>query len=193
MLKHRKETNYIKVMWRITVLILLTTLLGIFLINKDQQYTNINAKGSLKPPEPSYFNIDTITPKRQWCSRVDSCRTLAEVGYYEARGETDMGAVATMYVVMNRVESGGEFRSQNNIKAVVYKKHQFSYLLDGSRNRPVNYKQLERMYVLAYDVIHRDIEDVTNGSLYYHASYVSPKWKNHYEYTVSIGRHIFYK
>lgn len=104
-----------------------------------------------------------------------------------------MGVVATMYVVMNRVRSEGVFRNQNDINSVVYKKHQFSYVLDGSRSRPVNYKQMERMYVLAYDVMHKNVQDVTNESLYYHANYVNPKWKNHYEYTVSIGGHIFYK
>lgn len=193
MLKHRKEPSYIKAMRGITVVILLTTILGIFLINKDKQDTNIVTKVSVKLPDPSYFNIDKLAWNQQWCSRVDHCRTLAEVGYYEARSESDMGAVATMYVVMNRVGSQGEFKSQNDIKTVVYKKHQFSYVLDGSRNKPVNYKQMERMYDLAYGVLHRNIDDVTNGGLYYHAHYVNPSWSKHYEYVTTIGNHIFYK
>ncbi len=138
---------------------------------------------SFKSPE---YKID-------WCDKRYSCRTLAEVGYYEARGQSDMGAVATMQVVMNRVESRGIFRNQNDVKTVVNKKHQFSFKLDGSMKKPVNYKQMDRMYVLAYDVLHRDIEDVTNGSLYYHASYVSPRWNKHYNYVTTIGDHIFYK
>jgi len=182
-----------KLMWGITVVILLTTILAILLINNKQQDVNIVTKGSTSLSEPSYYSIDTITPKRDWCSRVASCRLLAEVGYYEARGQSDMGVVATMYVVMNRVASDGEFRKQNDIKTVVYKKHQFSYLLDGSMDKPVNYDQMDRMLVLAHDVLHRNIGDVTNGAMYYHANYVSPRWSKHYEYIVTIGDHIFYK
>lgn len=182
-----------KLMWGITVVILLTTVLAILLVNNKQQDVNIVTKGSTRLPEPSYYSIDTITPKRDWCSRVASCRTLAEVGYYEARSESDMGAIATMYVVMNRVDSGGIFRNQKDIKTVVHKKHQFSYLLDGSMDKPVDYKQLERMYVLAYDVMHGNVDDVTNGSLYYHADYVNPRWSSYYGYVVTIGNHIFYK
>ena len=187
------ESNYIKVMWGFTVVVLLCTILAIASINKNKQTTNINAKGSVSLSKPSYYNIDTLALKKSWCRHVRPCRTLAEVGYYEARSEDDMGAVAVMQVVMNRVDSGGEFRKQNDIKTVVYRKHQFSYLLDGSRDKPVNYKQLERMLVLAYDVMHGNVGDVTNGSLFYHANYITPTWSEHYKYVVTIGNHIFYK
>lgn len=189
-----KESNYIKEMrWWVAVVILSTTVLGILSINTKKQQTNTNAKVSVSHSKPSYYNIDTLAWKRDWCSHVDSCRTLAEVGYYEARGETDMGAIATMQVVMNRVDSGGEFRKQNDIKTVVYKRHQFSYVLDGSMKKPVNYKQMERMLILAYDVLHRNIGDVTRGSLFYHTHYVNPKWASYYDYVVTIGNHIFYR
>ena len=187
------ESNYIKLMWGFTVAVLLSAVLAIFLIDTNKQEVNIDTKGSVRLPEPSFYNIDTLALKRDWCSRVQPCRTLAEVGYYEARGETDMGAIATMQVVMNRVDNGGEFRKQKDIQAVVQKRHQFSYLLDGSMDNPVNYKQMERMLVLAYDVMHRNVEDVTNGSLFYHNHYVAPQWSEHYEYIVTIGNHIFYK
>ena len=187
------EPKYIKVMWVFTVVVLLTTVLWIFLINKNKQDTNIAANGSTRLPEPFYYNIDTLALKREWCRLVQPCRVLAEVGYYESRGEPDIGAIATMFVVMNRVASGGEFRNQNDIKTVVNKKHQFSYVLDGSMNRPVNCDQMDRMLVLAYDVMHNNVEDVTNGSLYYHSDYVNPRWASYYEYVVTIGGHIFYK
>lgn len=187
------ESNYIKAMWIFTVVVLLSTVLAIFLINKDKQEVNINKKVSVSHSEPSYYNINTLALKRQWCSLVEPCRVLAEVGYYESRGESDMGVVAVMQVVMNRVDSGGVFRNQNDIKSVVYKKHQFSYLLDGSMNNPMDYKQMDRMLVLAYDVMHRNVEDVTRGSTHYHANYVTPRWNKHYKYVTTIGNHIFYK
>lgn len=187
------ESNYIRLMLTFTVAVLLSTVLAIFLIDKDKQEVNIDSKVSASLPEPSYYNINTLALKREWCSLVEACRVLAEVGYYEARGQSDMGAIATMFVVMNRVDSGGIFRNQKDIQAVVYKKYQFSYLLDGSMGKAIDYKQLDRMLVLAYDVLHRNVEDVTNGSRYYHADYVAPKWAEHYEYVVTIGNHIFYK
>lgn len=192
-MKTEKESNYINAMWGITIVILLTTILGIFLINTNKQDTNIVTKGSTKIPEPYYYNIDTLALKRDWCGRVSHCRVLAEVGYYEARGETDIGAIAVMQVVMNRVEGGGIFRNQNDIQVVVNKKHQFSFKLDGSMDKPIDYKQMDRMLVLAHDVLHRNIGDVTNESLYYHANYVNPRWASYYEYAVTIGNHIFYK
>jgi spore germination cell wall hydrolase CwlJ-like protein len=36
------------------------------------------------------------------------------------------------------------------------------------------------------------LKDPTGGSLYYHADYVSPNWRN-LDRHVTIGRHIFYK
>ena len=54
-------------------------------------------------------------------------------------------------------------------------------------------EQLNRMMVLAYDVLHNNVGDVTSGALYYHANYVDPYWSKHYEYVITIGNHLFYK
>lgn len=53
--------------------------------------------------------------------------------------------------------------------------------------------QRDRMYVLAFDVMHDLIVDNTEGSLYYHADYVSPVWRNAVAYTITHQNHIFYK
>jgi len=36
-------------------------------------------------------------------------------------------------------------------------------------------------------------EDPTNGATFYHATYVSPKWRKQYKKTTKIGLHIFYR
>ena len=64
------------------------------------------------------------------CSWSETCRLLAEVGYYEARSQSGDRAVAgTMFVAMNRLQSGQWGAS---LRDVVYAPHQFSYTQDGS-------------------------------------------------------------
>ena len=36
-------------------------------------------------------------------------------------------------------------------------------------------------------------DDVTEKAVYYHADYVSPKWRTAFRQTANIGRHIFYR
>ena len=38
-----------------------------------------------------------------------------------------------------------------------------------------------------------EILDPTGGALYYHADYVTPWWAQHYEHTVTIENHLWYK
>ena len=35
--------------------------------------------------------------------------------------------------------------------------------------------------------------DIVEGALWYHATYTSPEWAKHFQKTVQINEHIFYK
>lgn len=151
-----------------------------FIIEKTQQYQT---------------NHISLKEKVNWCNKRSDCSILAELGYHEARGETDHGVVSVMHTTLNRVKSKHPiFKNQNTIRKVVYAKHQFSYVLDGSKARGMkSKKQADRVKVLAYDVLNKLIEDTTNGSLYYHTHAISPNWSHVYAYTLTIGNHKFYK
>lgn len=134
----------------------------------------------------------TLKDKQAWCSKDKDCATLAEAGYYEARGESDIGVVSVLHTILNRVNKEG--RWPNTIKEVVYQNKQFSYTWDGSLKRGMNNTyQVDRMLELAYDVLNGLIDSPVGSSDHYHTVYVNPSWSKHLNYTYHVGNHIFYK
>jgi N-acetylmuramoyl-L-alanine amidase len=143
--------------------------------------------------EPVQTEEKVLTPKEKVveCSYSEVCSLLAEVAYYEARSESDDGAMAPMFVAINRVKGNLTAR---NLRKVVYKPWQFSYTHDGSLDRGVKEpQQYKRMLVLAHSVWYGEVEDPTMGSTHYHTQTVKPVWRHKLNQTVVLGRHIFYK
>jgi spore germination cell wall hydrolase CwlJ-like protein len=54
----------------------------------------------------------------------------------------------------------------------------------------MKYNQIRDLALHVY-ANHERMIDPTNGSLFYHADYVSPNWRN-LEKVTKIGAHIFY-
>lgn len=137
----------------------------------------------------------SLEDKRKWCKKSYNCKLLTEVAYYESRNQHDMGVIAVMFVVINRSHSTHTiFKQQGTLKDVVYKKHQFSYLWDGSVEKGMRDKrQVDRIMVLGYDVLNGLVDSPVGDSLYYHTLSVRPNWSNQYAYTVTVGDHKFYK
>jgi spore germination cell wall hydrolase CwlJ-like protein len=126
------------------------------------------------------------------CSYSETCRLLAEVGFFEARSEKADSAVAgTMFVAMNRLSHGGWGRS---LRHVVYSPHQFSYTHDGSLEKGLtDQRAYTRMLRIAHYVWQGEVDDPTSGSLYYHTKHVKPVWRKQMKKTVVLGQHIYYK
>lgn len=138
------------------------------------------------PPAPL-----TLKDKLSWCSNNKDCMSLVDVGYFEARGEDDVGVIAVMQVVLNRVDNKRAWK--DNIKGVVYQPYQFSYIHQLGEGRVMyDRKQVDRIKVLAYDVLHKQVADVTGSATHYHAKEVTPYWANKLTYKKHIGSHIFY-
>lgn len=132
---------------------------------------------------------------------------LAQNVYHEARNQSDRGQIAVTHVVLNRMESK---RYPNTackvIKQARYRdgqlirdKCQFSWYCDGrpdvNPDRPRDRQAWEKSLQSALDaymLYHLGI-DVTDGATYYHANYVKPWWRRHFERVAKIGTHIFYK
>ena len=120
---------------------------------------------------------------------------LALAVYHEARSEPFLGQVAVAEVVLNRAESA---RYPDEVCEVVTQggtaRHrcQFSYYCDGKPETPYNRNAWRRSVAIAKltrnGVISADVEAATH----YHATYVSPYWRTHYERVATIGQHIFY-
>jgi spore germination cell wall hydrolase CwlJ-like protein len=124
-------------------------------------------------------------------------RCLAEVLYYEARGEGRTGQQAVAEVVFHRMDSG---HYGHSICAVVYEGAgepgcQFSFACDGAVMRPRDedaWKESERM---AEAILTRatPLNNATAGATHYHAVSVSPAWAPTLKKTAQIGNHIFYR
>ena len=127
----------------------------------------------------------------------DEIVCLAKNMYFEARNQSDKGKVAVAMVVLNRVNSN---RFPDAVCDVVYQggerrhKCMFSWYCDGISDKVHDDDTWNFIHELAKNVyINQEyMIDVTNGSLFYHAEYVSPYWSKVYTKEVVIEDHIFY-
>jgi len=129
---------------------------------------------------------------------------LAQNVYHESRTQSQSGQFAVTHVVLNRVKSSDY---PNEICAVVKQgklarngkplrdRCQFSWYCDGKSDEPKNLPIWERSKRAALDayMLHTIGFDASEGSLFYHAIYVSPHWKSSVDRAVRIDDHIFYR
>ena len=142
---------------------------------------------------------------------------LAANSYFEARGEPFDGKIAVAQVVMNRVKSG---KYPNTICGVITEgpvreswktkkdpalpaeerkyyatrdRCQFSWYCDGKSDLPKNEKSWAEIMQIARLFLKKTPSDITEGSLWYHNTKVSPDWSNSLERVLIIEDHIFYK
>jgi len=121
---------------------------------------------------------------------------LAKNIYFEARNQPWVGRLAIANVTINRKESKRfpstvckvvKQRSKNNIC-------QFSWYCDGKSDVPYDLATYNKARDIAMFVLPGKFPDVTEGALWYHASYIKPPvWSKDYIKTVVINDHIFYK
>lgn len=120
-------------------------------------------------------------------------RCLADNIYYEASHEPVAGKVAVAFVTLNRVN---HHQFPDSVCDVVYQKTrktcQFSWVC--GVNKGFNRKEYELSLKVAGKIYrnYSKLEDISNGSLYYHADYVNPRWATKKYFTRKIGRHLFY-
>jgi len=117
--------------------------------------------------------------------------------YYEARSEPMDGQYAVAHVVLNRVaDDAFPDDACKVVKQGYHKgKHrcQFSWYCDGKSDNPKDKMSWIVAQVVAYNTLYGYHKDNTHGATHYHATYVSPWWRKHYDKTVAHGSHIFYK
>ena len=117
--------------------------------------------------------------------------------YYEARSEPMDGQYAVAHVVLNRVAD--DTFPDDACKVVKQGYHngkhrcQFSWYCDGKSDKPKDSLSWVVAQVVAYNTLYGYHKDNTHGATHYHATYVNPWWRKHYDKTVAHGSHIFYK
>ena len=177
----------------ITATIVMLLIAVVAMMIRDDHHILIN---------PSYERLTPTAQKQVQC--------LAKNIYFEARNESVEGQKAVAFVTLNRVKSG-DF--PDSICDVVEQKKrvaeigdrkivcQFSWYCEKvpkyiytnelltKRDDPL-YNEIRDLATYVYANYER-LPDPTKGSLFYHADYVRPGWKNMVKVT-KIGTHIFY-
>ena len=123
---------------------------------------------------------------------------MAENLYFEGRGEPLLGQIAINNVVMNRVNDPSkrfgntpcEVISQITFNKKKKKVCQFSWKCEGNK-KIKNQEKFLALKALSHYTYYGAFEDVTEGSKFYHAIYVNPKWN--LQKVTKIGQHIFYR
>ena len=141
-----------------------------------------------------FYSKDVVSIK----TREQQLDCLAINIYREAGYEPFEGKVAVAQVTMNRVNAGVFGK---DVCGVVYQKNvvmqkvicQFSWACDSvHKNRPINKEAYNESYEVAKKVLLEGFRlSVLKDALYYHATYVNPRWP--LEKIGQIGQHIFYK
>ena len=127
---------------------------------------------------------------------------LATNIYFEANNQPFVEKQAIAHVVLNRVK---DKHFPNTICEVVYQavldsngnpilnKCQFSWYCDGKSERILDFDGYQEAFNVAEYVIEIQPKDITEGSLWYHAVYVNPRWAKDYVKIARIDTHIFYR
>ena len=129
---------------------------------------------------------------------------LATNLYFEARGEPLAGQLAVGYSVMNRVKSP---RYPDTLCGVVHQakyngwdivnpiKHrcQYSWFCDGLSDKPTDGKAMLEATLLAINIYHGRVIDVSEGATHYHNTTVTPYWASDLTEVLSVGAHVFYR
>lgn len=115
---------------------------------------------------------------------------LARNIYHEARFEPYIGQLAVAQVTFNRVLDG---KWGHSFCDVVYAYKQFSWtLLPKLRNKELSGKRWrESLHVAQRFQNGTRVRDLEKAK-WYHATYVSPKWRNDFKRVTKIQTHIFY-
>ncbi|HEX8241705.1 MAG TPA: cell wall hydrolase [Allosphingosinicella sp.] len=115
---------------------------------------------------------------------------LANAVYFEARSEPIEGQLAVAEVVLNRAASG---RYPTDLCAVITQKAQFSFIRRGRFPRADRGSDAWKKAVAIASIAKQKLAgNLPSSVLWYHATYVSPKWGKRLTRQTQIGLHIFY-
>jgi len=115
---------------------------------------------------------------------------LAKTVYFEARGESLEGQLAVAEVVLNRTASG---LYPATICGVVTQPSQFSFIRGGQfPSVRLSDECWHKALAIADVARKRLVRQTSPNVLWYHASYVAPRWGKRLTRYSQIGTHIFY-
>jgi hypothetical protein len=123
-------------------------------------------------------------------------RCLADVIYFEARGESEDGQRAVAEVILHRLADGGHGHTICNVAYQGADRAfcQFTFACNGSVDQPKAAEPWRAAQVLAARLLAGEVPaNATDGATYYHAASVHPSWASGKLRVAEIGNHIFYR
>jgi len=161
-------------------------------------YTAINhGTAALKKAEPVQVITASTGPDSISSELLAEHRCLAEVLYYEARGEGRLGQQAIAEVVFHRMNTGNYGHS---ICAVVYEGAghpgcQFTFTCNGELTKSKEESAWRESEALAAEILTGEapLKNATAGATNFHAVTVTPEWADTMKQTTQIGNHLFYR
>lgn len=121
---------------------------------------------------------------------------LVKTIWGETRGESNLGRMAVVHVILNRITTNNPlFKSYKSVSQVCLKKYQFSCWLDKWKMRHIKvddtYKEIKSVVDDAVR-LYESGDDYSNGALFYFSDIISPpKWASAYTLVNKIGLHNF--
>lgn len=125
----------------------------------------------------------------------DAITCLARSIYWEAKGKSSVDMEAVASVVMNRLGHEG---FPDTVCAVVKqgsesKSCQFSWWCDGRADNVQEENEYEVAKEIARKALNKQLNDRTNGAMYFHDRSVKPDWARKYVKTTETKKFLFYK
>ncbi len=169
-----------------------------------QEFNHYTYESYLLKQLPASVEVTASPVALARAHRAAESECLAEVMYYEARGEGVDGEKAVAEVVLQRAKSPDY---PETVCGVVYDgavtasllpdRHdcQFSFACDGSVRRPRDAETWTRVRVLAERIMTGAVKlsGITHNATSYHSVDVAPSWAGDMIQTAQIGNHVFYK
>jgi spore germination cell wall hydrolase CwlJ-like protein len=167
--------------------------------NNEQQVSTPEVVQPSKPKEPTLEEIYRAAPFLSVVPTDDKISynkndlfCMAKNIYHEARSEPTLGKYAVAQVTINRMKSP---KFGDRVCEVVFEPYQFSWAnYHGRRWTTPSGESWHEAKRIARDVLEngKRIKGM-DDALFYHATYVRPRWASRFDRVTRIGLHIFYE
>ena len=200
------------------IIFMVSTLMLVVLVLPYKNYDNAYAKKEI--PEISKMSSVPIPPvipkwknKYKNTSKILDCfiknvyhegpryykglENKFEISRHELEKEIILERIRIVNVMNNRVKNSNY---PNDLCSVVYQYKQFSWTLEKSKknmnlriiNNPWEKYNIEQIRILSKLWLVYGFKDITSGSLFYHTTWSSPRWRHAYNMTETSLWHHFY-
>ena len=144
----------------------------------------------VQAPRPSADLSETVADLRSSEPGSRELECLATGIYFESKSEPLSGQLAVGKVIANRANSGGRFPS--SYCGVLFQRGQFSFIRGRALpSIPRSSRQWQTAVAVAKVVDKQLHASPVGKALFFHARYVSPRWR--LTKVAAIGNHIFYR